>query len=214
LDHHVLHIATADKNDTAAHIAARDGRVLMFVGTKHRADRLTRQLRASGVNAAALHGGKSQPQRTRALDGFRDGSVKTLVATSLAARGIHVDDVDLVVNIDPPTTAKDYLHRGGRTARAGRAGRVVTLVLPEERRETARLLTEAGVNARSAEVRPGDPVLGQITGARAPSGIPLAPPLEHEVAGRPSLPSRSAGSSSRRRFSNQQNARPYKRRSA
>ncbi|HEU0239931.1 MAG TPA: DEAD/DEAH box helicase [Micromonosporaceae bacterium] len=160
LDHHVLHVAAEDKNDTTTHIAARDGRVLMFVGTKHRADRLTRQLRASGVDAAALHGGKSQPQRTRALDGFRDGSVQTLAATSLAARGIDVDDVDLVVNVDPPTTAKDYLHRGGRTARAGRAGRVVTLVLPEERRETARLLAEAGVNAVGGtgnHPRPSDP---------------------------------------------------------
>jgi superfamily II DNA/RNA helicase len=127
------------------------------------------------VNAAALHGGKSQPQRTRTLDGFKTGTVTTLVATSLAARGIHVDDVDLVVNVDPPGDAKDYLHRGGRTARAGRTGTVVTLVLPEQDRETNRLLAAAGVKARSVRVRPGDAELVRITGARSPSGVPVAP---------------------------------------
>ncbi|HEY9484991.1 MAG TPA: DEAD/DEAH box helicase [Micromonosporaceae bacterium] len=175
LDHHVLHVDAADKNETTAHIGARDGRVIMFVGTKHRADRLARQLQACGVNAAALHGGKSQPQRTRTLDGFKTGTVTALVATSLAARGIHVDDVDLVVNVDPPGDAKDYLHRGGRTARAGRTGTVVTLVLPEQDRETSRLLAAAGVKARSVRVRPGDAELVRITGARTPSGVPVAP---------------------------------------
>jgi superfamily II DNA/RNA helicase len=173
LDHHLLHVDMADKNETTAHIGARDGRVLMFVGTKHRADRLARQLLAVGVNAAALHGGKSQPQRTRTLDGFKTGTVNTLVATSLAARGIHVDDVDLVVNVDPPGDAKDYLHRGGRTARAGRSGTVVTLVLPEQHRDTTRLLAAAGVTAQSARVRPGDAELTRITGARTPSGVPV-----------------------------------------
>jgi superfamily II DNA/RNA helicase len=185
LDHHVLHVDTADKNETAAHIGARDGRVIMFVGTKHRADRLARQLQASGVNAAALHGGKSQPQRTRTLDGFKSGAVTALVATSLAARGIHVDDVDLVVNVDPPGDAKDYLHRGGRTARAGRTGTVVTLVLPEQDRETSRLLAAAGVKARTVRVRPGDAELVRITGARTPSGVPVTPTVPADTQRRP-----------------------------
>ena len=91
------------------------------------------------MRAAALHGGKSQPQRTRTLAQFKDGHVTVLVATNVAARGIHVDDLDLVVNVDPPADHKDYLHRGGRTARAGESGSVVTLVLPHQRREMTRL---------------------------------------------------------------------------
>ena len=103
----------------------------MFLDTKHAVDRLTKHLLANGVRAAALHGGKSQPQRTRTLDPVQGRPGHRLVATNVAARGIHVDDLDLVVNVDPPTDHKDYLHRGGRTARAGESGSVVTLVLPE-----------------------------------------------------------------------------------
>ena len=151
MTHHVLHVDAADKTGALAQIAAREGRTIMFMGTKHRADRLARQLLASGVRAAALHGGKSQPQRTRILEQFRTGQVDALVATDVAARGIHVDGLDLVVNVDPPTEAKDYLHRGGRTARAGESGTVVTLVLPEQRRDMARLMADrrypAGVGA-------------------------------------------------------------------
>ncbi|MDW5330404.1 DEAD/DEAH box helicase [Plantactinospora sp. KLBMP9567] len=174
MTHHVLQVDAADKTTAAAQIAARDGRVIMFVGTKHRADRLARQLLTRGVRAAALHGGKSQPQRTRTLEQFKSGQVNALVATDVAARGIHVDGLDLVVNVDPPTDSKDYLHRGGRTARAGESGRVVTLVLPEQRREVARLLNDAGISPETLVVRPGDQALVQLTGARVPSGIPLS----------------------------------------
>jgi superfamily II DNA/RNA helicase len=128
------------------------------------------------VTAAALHGGKSQPRRTRTLEEFKTGQINALVATDVAARGIHIDDLDLVVNFDPPNDAKDYLHRGGRTARAGRSGTVVTLVLPEQHRDTTRLLAIAGVTARSARVRAGDAELARITGARAPSGVPVPVP--------------------------------------
>ncbi|GHJ47667.1 DEAD/DEAH box helicase [Catellatospora sp. TT07R-123] len=176
MQHHLLHIDAADKDTATAHIGARDGRVIMFVKTKHRADRVARRLLASGVTAAALHGGKSQPQRTRILDQFRSGAVNALIATDLAARGIHIDDLDLVVNIDPPTDAKDYLHRGGRTARAGRSGTVVTLVADHERRDAARLLAAAGVSARTTAVRPHDHELSRITGARTPSGTPAELP--------------------------------------
>ncbi|MFD5073139.1 DEAD/DEAH box helicase, partial [Streptomyces sp. NPDC058369] len=129
MEHHVLHVLDeTDKKAVATKIAAREGRVIMFVDTKRAADRFAKRLLASGVRAAALHGGRSQPQRNRTLDQFKNGQVTALVATNVAARGIHVDDLDLVVNVDPPTDHKDYLHRGGRTARAGESGSVVTLV--------------------------------------------------------------------------------------
>ncbi|WBB79340.1 DEAD/DEAH box helicase [Micromonospora sp. WMMD882] len=192
MTHHVLHVDAADKPAALAQIAAREGRTILFTGTKHRADRLARQLLAKGVRAAALHGGKSQPQRTRILEQFRTGLVTTLVATDVAARGIHVDGLDLVVNADPPTEAKDYLHRGGRTARAGESGTVVTLVLPEQRRDVAKLMSVAGIRPHSAQVRPGDEALVRATGAREPSGVPvtIAPPPASAPA---KSPARRAG---------------------
>ncbi|MGA4538921.1 DEAD/DEAH box helicase [Uniformispora flossi] len=173
MEHHVLHVRDAEKHQAATEIAARDGRVIMFLDTKHAVDRLTRHLLASGVRAAALHGGKSQPQRTRTLAQFKSGHVTVLVATNVAARGIHVDNLDLVVNVDPPTDHKDYLHRGGRTARAGESGSVVTLVTPDQRRSMIRLMAAAGVTAQTTQVRSGDAELSRITGAQAPSGIPV-----------------------------------------
>ncbi|MER7458511.1 DEAD/DEAH box helicase [Micromonospora sp. NPDC126480] len=178
MSHHLLHVEAADKQAALSWIAAREGRTILFMGTKHRADRAARQLLAKGVRAAALHGGKSQPQRTRILEQFRTGQVTALVATDVAARGIHVDGLDLVVNVDPPTEAKDYLHRGGRTARAGESGTVVTLVLPEQRQEVSRLMATAGIRPESSRARPGDAELARVTGAREPSGVPvtIAPP--------------------------------------
>jgi superfamily II DNA/RNA helicase len=174
MTHHLLHVARMDKFASATEIAARDGRVIMFIGTKHRADRLADEMRAAGISAAALHGGKSQPQRTRTLDQFKRGNITALIATDVAARGIHIDDLDLVVNVDPPNDARDYLHRGGRTARAGKTGTVVTLVLPEQRRTMHRMMSVAGVQAESTRVAPGGPELAEITGARTPSGVPVA----------------------------------------
>jgi superfamily II DNA/RNA helicase len=174
MQHHILHVRDADKHAATTHIAARDGRVLMFLDTKRAVDKLTRHLLQSGVRAAALHAGKSQPQRTRTLDHFKSGHVSVLVATNVAARGIHVDNLDLVVNVDPPTDPKAYLHRGGRTARAGESGTVVTLVLPAQRRDISRLMADAGITPTTAQVRSGDPELARITGARPPSGIPVA----------------------------------------
>ncbi|MDG4806075.1 DEAD/DEAH box helicase [Micromonospora sp. WMMD1120] len=173
MTHHVLHVDAVDKPAALTRIAAREGRTILFMGTKHRADRLARQLLAKGVRAAALHGGKSQPQRTRILEQFRTGQVTALVATDVAARGIHVDGLDLVVNVDPPTEAKDYLHRGGRTARAGEPGTVVTLVLPEQRRDVSRLMATAGIRPESVQVRSDDEALVRVTGAREPSGVPV-----------------------------------------
>ncbi|MFG2638269.1 DEAD/DEAH box helicase [Streptomyces sp. NPDC048362] len=171
--HHVLVVHGPDRYAVTTEIAARDGRVLLFLDTKHAVDQLTRHLRASGVHAAALHSGKSQPQRTRTLAQFKNGQVTVLVATNVAARGLHVDDLDLVVNVDPPTDPKDYVHRAGRTARAGESGSVVTLVLSGQRREVSRLMAEAGVQPTITKVRSGEAELSRITGARAPSGTPL-----------------------------------------
>ncbi|MFJ5811475.1 DEAD/DEAH box helicase [Streptomyces sp. NPDC093093] len=194
MEHHVLHVHGADKQRMTTEIAAREGRVMMFLDTKHAVDRLTEHLLNSGVRAAALHGGKSQPQRTRTLAQFKTGHVTVLVATNVAARGIHVDNLDLVVNIDPPTDHKDYLHRGGRTARAGESGSVVTLVTPHQRRDMTRLMTAAGITPQSTQVRSGEEALHRITGAQAPSGIPVT--ITAPVSERPG---RSATSRGRRR---------------
>ncbi|WP_175408626.1 DEAD/DEAH box helicase [Streptomyces sp. TRM64462] len=194
MEHHVLHVHGADKHAATTEIAARDGRVIMFLDTKHAVDRLTEHLLNSGVRAAALHGGKSQPQRTRTLTQFKHGHVSVLVATNVAARGIHVDSLDLVVNVDPPTDHKDYLHRGGRTARAGESGSVVTLVTPNQRRAMTRLMATAGIVPQTTQVRAGAEALQRITGAQAPSGIPVvitAPVVER--------PKRGATSRGRRR---------------
>ncbi|MFD5968225.1 DEAD/DEAH box helicase [Streptomyces sp. NPDC060311] len=195
MEHHVLHVHGADKYAATTEIAARDGRVIMFLDTKHAVDRLTEHLLNNGVRAAALHGGKSQPQRTRTLTQFKTGHVNVLVATNVAARGIHVDSLDLVVNVDPPTDHKDYLHRGGRTARAGESGSVVTLVIPSQRRAMARLLAAAGIVPRTTQVRVGGEDLHRITGARTPSGVPVV--ITAPVTERPEK--RGAGSRGRRR---------------
>ena len=176
MEHHVLHIQAEDKNAAVAHIASRTGGVIMFTDTRHGADRLVRDLLASGAKAAALHGGKSQGQRNRTLEQFRNGQVTALIATNVAARGIHIEGLDLVVNIDPPTDHKDYLHRGGRTARAGEAGTVVTLVLPTQRRDVTRMIAAAGITRHTAHVRSGDATLAAVTGARVPTGIPVTIP--------------------------------------
>ncbi|WP_405937634.1 DEAD/DEAH box helicase [Streptomyces sp. NBC_00726] len=192
MEHHVLYVRPSDKFATTTEIAARDGRVLMFLDTKQAVDELTAHLLHSGVRAAALHGGKSQPERNRTLERFKTGHVSVLVATNVAARGIHIDSLDLVVNVDPPADHKDYLHRGGRTARAGESGSVVTLVLPSQRREMTRLMAEAGITPKIAEVRSGSEELRRITGAQAPSGVPVtitAPPSERRV--RPRGPRRA-----------------------
>ncbi|KJS52031.1 hypothetical protein VM98_33880, partial [Streptomyces rubellomurinus subsp. indigoferus] len=121
---------------------------------------------------AALHGGKSQPQRNRVLDQFRDGLVTALIATNVAPRGIHIDGLDLVVNVDPPIYHKDYLHRRGRTPRAGQSGTVVTLMLPAQRREVNRLMTVSGIRPTVTKVRPGAADLTRTPHARPPSGLP------------------------------------------
>ncbi|MBF9066755.1 DEAD/DEAH box helicase [Streptacidiphilus fuscans] len=216
MEHHVLYVTDQDKREVTREIAAREGRVIMFVDTKRATDRLAKDLLANGVLAAALHGGKTQPQRNRVLEQFKQGQVTALIATNVAARGIHVDDLDLVVNVDPPTDPKDYLHRGGRTARAGASGTVVTLVLSHERRDTAKLMTDAGIRPNNDRVRPGDPELVRITGARRPSGVPVTlptptPPAASKPAASRSGASRAAGPKAARNGERpQRNGRPQR----
>jgi superfamily II DNA/RNA helicase len=189
MDHHVLLVSKEDKPAVIAEMAAREGRTIMFLRTKHHVDRLTAKLRSMGVRAGALHGGKTQGARNRVLGDFKEGSLPVLVATDVAARGIHVDGVSLVVHVDPPADSKAYLHRAGRTARAGESGTVVTLVTHQERRTVFRMTEQAGVSPTSTKVTPGDDDLVRITGARVPSGEPI---VEQEQTKRPPR-ARSAG---------------------
>ncbi|MFI8369367.1 DEAD/DEAH box helicase [Streptomyces sp. NPDC085466] len=193
MEHHVLHVQdVTDKKAVTTRIAARDGRVILFLDTKRSADRLAKRLLSVGVRAAALHGGRSQPQRNRTLEQFKTGQVTALVATNVAARGIHIDDLDLVVNVDPPADHKDYLHRGGRTARAGGSGSVVTLVLPEQKHEFSRLMKDAGIAPRTTRLKSGDEELATLTGAREPSGVAVTIEVPQPAAPAASRPARGS----------------------
>ncbi|WP_369819554.1 DEAD/DEAH box helicase [Actinoplanes sp. TFC3] len=189
MDHHLLLIPPHDKFPITSWIANRDGKTIVFARTQMGVDRLVEQLAAVGVRAGALHGGKTQRVRTRTLAEFKEGRTNVLVATDVAARGIHVDGISLVVHVDPPKDPKDYLHRAGRTARAGESGAVVTLVLPKQRRSTQAMMQKAGVAPAEIRVRLGDEKLAEVTGAREPSGIPVKPEPE---------PRRERGDRSRR----------------
>ena len=181
MDHHVLVVHPADKDVITAQIGARDGRTLFFVKTQRGVDKLAGQLAAQGIAVGALHGGKSQAVRTRTLAAFRDGVTPALVATDVAARGIHVDGISLVVHVDAPQDPKDYLHRAGRTARAGESGTVVTLAYPKQQRQVASLTGRAGVHPTVVRIKPLDAGLVDVTGAREPSGVAwIAPPAPRE----------------------------------
>ncbi len=170
--HHIMLIDPMHKKSITAEVANREGRTVVFVRTKLGADRVAEQLREQGVFAAALHGGLNQGARNRVLGAFKDGTLPVLVATDVAARGIHVDDVSVVLQVDPPADHKDYLHRSGRTARAGDQGTVITLALPHQRRGMERLARDAGIDAVPSRTAPGDASLVEA-GARTPSGVPI-----------------------------------------
>jgi len=189
--HHTLVLDQQHKDLVATQIAAREGRTIFFTRTKHGADKLAEKMLRMGVPVGVLHGGKSQGQRTRVLAAFKDGRATALVATDVAARGIHVDDVSLVVHVDPPADHKDYLHRAGRTARAGARGVVVSLATHRQRKEIFGISKRAGVNITEINVRPSDEELMRITGAQEPSGIPIA--VEVEKPGRNDRGSRDRG---------------------
>ena len=189
--HHTLVLDQQHKDLVATQIAAREGRTIFFTRTKHGADKLAEKMLRMGVPVGVLHGGKSQGQRTRVLAAFKDGRATALVATDVAARGIHVDDVSLVVHVDPPADHKDYLHRAGRTARAGARGVVVSLATHRQRKEIFGISKRAGVSITEVNVRPSDQELMRITGAQEPSGIPIA--VEVEKPGRNDRGSRDRG---------------------
>ena len=186
-EHSVLVLNAEDKVTVATEIAGRPGRTLFFVRTKHGADRLAKQLSRAGIGAAAIHGNRNQSQRQRALDAFAAGYPRVLVATDVAARGIHVDDVDLVVQYDPPDDHKDYLHRSGRTARAGASGQVVALVERGQVRDLQRLHTAAGITAARHDAAPGHHAVREF----ATSGTPIPPARAAQAQGQAHRPPRN-----------------------
>ena len=196
MSHHVLHVTDENHLPVLLDLVAAPGRTVVFTRTKHRAKKLTRQLNASGIPAVELHGNLSQNARTRTMAAFHSGAAQTLVATDIAARGIHVDDVGLVIHADPPIEHKAYLHRSGRTARAGAAGSVVTLMTNEQVRDVRDLTRKAGVSPTTTKVNASHPLLAEIApGERTfPGGIVTAAPAP-QGAGSGSRPRRSQGGS-------------------
>ncbi len=181
MTHHVFHVGGAQqKKDLVHRLASGTGRRILFMRTKHQARKLAKQLTESGVPSVDLHGNLSQPARDRNLAAFTSGTARVLVATDIAARGVHVDGVELVVHVDPPMEHKAYLHRSGRTARAGSDGDVVTVVLPEQRRDTQQLLRKAGIAVRSQEVTADSAPVHALVGELAP--LRAAPKIVSPVA--------------------------------
>ena len=177
MEHYVLVMNPTDKDDITNQVAARNGKTILFVKTQRGADRLADKLAHAGVPVGALHGGKSQAVRTRTLALFKESANAALVATDVAARGIHVDGISLVVHVDTPADHKDYLHRAGRTARAGEAGTVITLATTRQQKSIGGLTLRAGVTPKFVGVTPLSTELMKITGAQEPSGIPYIVPI-------------------------------------
>jgi superfamily II DNA/RNA helicase len=174
--HLAFTLAPPHKVDVAAELAARPARTLFFVKTKHGADDLAGELRRRGVEAAAIHGNLNQSQRLRVLAAFAEGRTRVMVATDVAARGLHIPDVDLVVHYDPPHDHKDYLHRSGRTARAGASGTVLSLVENSQRRKVARIHSDAGVTAETTAVIVGHPAVRAVAESGEPIVVVVPPP--------------------------------------
>jgi superfamily II DNA/RNA helicase len=173
MTHHVFHVAGVQAKKELVHtLASGSGRRILFMRTKHQARKLAKTLTESGVPSVDLHGNLSQPARDRNLAAFSTGAARVLVATDIAARGVHVDDVELVVHVDPPTEHKAYLHRSGRTARAGNSGDVVTVVLPEQRRDVQVLMRRAGINVHPQQVVADSAPVTALVGDVAPFQAP------------------------------------------
>jgi len=174
--HHLLTVAPADRTAVVAALAGGDGRSLVFTRTKHGARKLARQLTAAHIPAAELHGNLAQTTRERNLASFASGAVRVLVATDIAAWGIHVDGIGLVIHADPPAEHKAYLHRSGRTGRAGAGGVVVTLQTPAQASDVRALMRKAGIVPLAATVNPGSALLRSIAGKPAKPPAPQPPP--------------------------------------
>jgi superfamily II DNA/RNA helicase len=165
MTHHVFEVDGADsKKELVEKLASGSGRRILFMRTKHHAKKLAKALTDAGIPSVDLHGNLSQVARDRNLAAFSAGTVKVLVATDVAARGVHVDDIELVIHVDPPAEHKAYLHRSGRTARAGSAGDVVTIVLPAQKRDTDQLLRKAAITVTPQRVNANSPAVISLTG--------------------------------------------------
>ncbi len=196
MTHHVFHVSGVQAKKELVHrLASGTGRRILFMRTKHQARKLAKQLTESGVPAVDLHGNLSQPVRDRNLAAFSAGEARVLVATDIAARGVHVDGIELVVHIDPPAEHKAYLHRSGRTARAGNAGDVVTVVLPEQRQDTRALLRRAGIRVTPQEVTVDSAAVRAVAGDLAPYQAPAPKKVAPSHQSQPRRP----GSAGRRR---------------
>ena len=195
MTHYLFITYSEDKPAILAEIGSRKGKTMFFARTQAGVDRIAKDLANKGVPAGALHGGKTQAVRTRTLNAFKEGLTNVLVATDVAARGIHVDGVSLVVHIDPPNDHKDYLHRAGRTARAGETGKVVTMIGPRQQKAVTAMTSRAGVDPEVVKVKPMSKELVAITGAKEPTGIAWKPPAESPARGR--RPGGSGGGSGR-----------------
>jgi superfamily II DNA/RNA helicase len=196
MTHHVFHVAGVQaKKELVHHLASGSGRRILFMRTKHQARKLAKELTESGVPSVDLHGNLSQPARDRNLAAFTAGKARVLVATDIAARGVHVDAVELVVHVDPPTEHKAYLHRSGRTARAGNSGDVVTVVLPEQRKDTQVLMRRAGINVRPQQVAAHSAPVTALVGDVAPYQAPAPPAAPSPIR----RDTKTGGSRSRRR---------------
>ena len=197
MTHHIFETTQAAKHDLVRTLAAGQGKRILFTRTKFQAKKLTKNLIDNGIPAAQLHGNLSQRQRDRNLKAFSEGQVRVMVATDVAARGMDVSGVDLVVQVDPPADCKSFLHRSGRTARAGHSGDVVTVVLPNQRRDTRRMLRMAHIDAKPVEVTANSQEVGDLVGPHAP--LVEGWSLEAAMAGsRGSQDGKQAGSRSRR----------------
>jgi superfamily II DNA/RNA helicase len=180
----MLHVSPADRLPVLVELTAAPGRTLVFTRTKYGARTLTRRLVAAGVPAVELHGNLAQNARTRNLDAFTNGTATALVATDIAARGIHVDGISLVIHADPPVEHKAYLHRSGRTARAGAQGAVVTLVLDDRISEVRELARKAGIKPITTRLRAGDPLLAEIAPGERSFVMPAVSVPAHGSRGR------------------------------
>jgi len=194
--HHVLHVRTEDRLPVLVDLTAAPGRTLVFTRTKHGAKKLTKQLAAAGVPAVELHGNLAQNARTRNLGAFHDGSATTMVATDIAARGIHVDDIGLVIHADPPVEHKAYLHRSGRTARAGADGTVITLMTDAQVRDVRDLTRKAGIRPTTTRLSTGHPLLVELAPGERTFAAPRAAATAssaHRRSGRPATPKQAGG---------------------
>jgi len=198
MTHHVFEVSGVDaKKELVQKLASGTGRRILFMRTKHQAKKLAKSLTDAGIPSVDLHGNLSQVARDRNLAAFSAGTVKVLVATDVAARGVHVDDIELVIHVDPPAEHKAYLHRSGRTARAGSAGDVVTVVLPEQKRDTDALLRKAAIKVTPQRVDAASPAVDSLVGDIAAYVKPLprveAPQQQRQSQGGRSQGSRSQG---------------------